>query len=92
MLQKISIRDLDQEVVFYSLFREEGIEDSFRGALWCNLLDIKELKNGHSYNFFAKLGEIENKELEAMVEKDNIADRSDLIVNKATNEYLKPDP
>jgi len=33
MQQKANIRkDFDQQVVFYSLFREEGINDNFRGA------------------------------------------------------------
>jgi hypothetical protein len=59
--------------------------------LWCNLLDIYRLKNGHSAAFFAKLTEIENKKLEWTIDNDTIADRSDLLVDKATNKYLKPD-
>ena len=92
MQQKLSIRkDFDQQVVFFNLFREEGIKDNFRGGLWCNLLDIFSLKNGHNSAFFAKLSEIENKHLESIIDNDTIADRSDLLVNKAKNEYLKPD-
>jgi hypothetical protein len=93
MQQKANIRkDFDQQVVFYSLFREEGINDNFRGGLWCSLLDIYSLKMGHHSAFFAKLSEIENKQLETIIDNDTIADRSDLLVNKANNEYLKPDP
>ena len=92
MQRKANIRnDFDQRVVFYSLFREEGINDNFRGGLWCSLLDIYSLKQGHHSAFFAKLSEIENKQLETIVDNDTIADRSDLLVNKANNEYLKPD-
>jgi len=47
---------------------------------------------GHHSAFFAKLSEIENKQLETIIDNDTIADRSDLLVNKANNEYLKPDP
>ena len=92
MKGKVNIREgFEKKRVFYSLFREQGVQDNFRGGLWCNLLDIYRLKNGHSAAFFAKLTEIENKKLEWTIDNDTIADRSDLLVDKATNEYLKPD-
>ena len=92
MKGKVNIREgFEKQRVFYSLFREQGVQDNFRGGLWCNLLDIYCLKNGHSAAFFAKLTEIENKKLEWTIDNDTIADRSDLLVDKATNEYLKPD-
>lgn len=92
MKGKVSVREtFEPQKVFYSLFREEGVKDNFRGGLWCNLLDIYSLKHGHSAAFFAKLTEIENKKLEKTIDGDTIADRSDLLVNKLTNEYLKPD-
>lgn len=62
MKGKVNIREgFERQKVFYSLFREQGIQDNFRGGLWCNLLDIYQLKKGHSAAFFAKLTEIENK-------------------------------
>lgn len=76
--------------MFYTLFREEGVPDKYRGGLWINLLNASELKNGHGSTFFAKLGEMPNKELEILIDNDTIADRSDLLVSKDV--YLKPDP
>lgn len=92
--QKVDIRDkehFEEKRVFASLFREKGIDDGMRGALWCNLLNINELKNGHAAAFFAKIIEMKNDELDQILDKDTIADRSDLLVDKLTNTYLKPD-
>jgi hypothetical protein len=91
--QQVDIRTaFDKERVFYTLFRESGIKDSWRGALWINLLGAHELRQSHSSTFFAKLSEFDNQELAQIVEKDQIADRSDILVDKATGTYLKPNP
>ena len=91
--QKVDIRtQFDQKRVFYSLFREKDNNDRKRGALWCNLLKIKELKESHAAAFFAKISEVRNAHLEALIDKDTIKDRSDLLIEKKTNRSLKPEP
>ena len=77
--------------MFYTLFREEGVSDAERGGLWINLLGARDLRLGHGTTFFSKLSQIENKELLNLVEKDQIAHRSDIPVDKAAGTYLKPD-
>ena len=73
-------------MVFYNLFREEGISDKYRGSVWCNLLDIQELKNDHRPTFFAKLIEIPNETLEDTLAKDNICIRSAIHIDLKTKE------
>jgi hypothetical protein len=65
------------------------VSDKYRGAIWCNLLDVSALKNGHHNAFFMKLAELENKQLEKQIDDDTIIDRSNLIVDK--QETWKPD-
>ena len=90
-LQKKKVRqDYDRRIVFWTLFREEGVQDKYRGGLWINLLGAAELRAGHHSTFFAKLAEMPNKELETRIDNDTIAERSDLLVSKDV--YLKPDP
>lgn len=52
--------DFDEEKVFYTLFREQGVSDRERGGVWINLLGAADLKKGHNETFFAKISEIEN--------------------------------
>lgn len=78
-------------MVFYNLFREEGISDKYRGSVWCNLLDIQELKNDHRPTFFAKLIEIPNETLEETLTKDDICDRSAIFIDLKTEEKYFPD-
>ena len=62
-----------------------------RGAVWCNLLRIKELKDGAVGHLFAKLSELRNPQLEKDIDSDTIVDRSELLVTKETGETIKPD-
>jgi hypothetical protein len=78
-------------MVFYNLFREEGISDKYRGSVWCNLLDIEELKNDHRPTFFAKLIEIPNETLDTAITKDHICDRSGIFIDFKSREIYKPD-
>jgi len=90
--QKIDIRNMFAEHrIFNSVFTEKGIQDDMRGALWCNLLRVKVLKDLHSPQLFAKLSALPNKELENIIEKDTIVDRSCICIDKDTDEYLMPD-
>ena len=68
------------------------------GAIWCNLLKIREYKDGQAPQLFAKLCELKNEKLERLIDKDTIQDRSNLLITKASSENglteditLKPD-
>jgi len=91
--QKVDIRTaFEPKRVFYTLFREDGINDRLRGGIWINLLDAYNTKIMHGSTFFEKLVAADNNDLHNKVTKDNICERSDILISKTDQTYLKPDP
>jgi hypothetical protein len=78
--------------VFNAIFESrEAVPDEQRGNLWLNLLEAEARRNSAQVDLYQKLVNMENGLLEQTIDKDQIADRSNLILRKS-GKTLTPDP
>ena len=87
--QKDINKDVSRNKLFWTLFSEEGILDSERGAIWCKLLKIDQIIE-RSQGIYKKLANLENDDLDIAIDKDGI-ERAGILKQIGTSDFVIPD-